>query len=92
MSLVDKNSEESLEGDSSEYGDDDDEYEDDYYTHNYGEDEAMDSCQDEDPEFFSYSLLSEDETTELFSSLIAQASKELQVCQGIVLFKGYYLF
>jgi ariadne-2 len=79
MSLVEQNSEESMEGDSSDYCDDDDDYEDDYYTNNYGEDEGMDPCQEEDPEFFSYSLLSEDETKEMFSTIIAEASKEMQV-------------
>ena len=79
MSLDQDDIEEFMDADSSDYGDEDDEYEDDYYTRNDGEDEGIDPSQERDPEFFSYSLLNVDETRELLNSSICKTSKEMQV-------------
>ncbi|KAK3753519.1 hypothetical protein QZH41_018008 [Actinostola sp. cb2023] len=83
MSLDQDDIEEFMDADSSDYGDEDDEYEDDYYTRNDGEDEGIDPSQERDPEFFSYSLLNVDETRELLNSSICKTSKEMQIPQHL---------
>ncbi|KXJ21079.1 Protein ariadne-2 [Exaiptasia diaphana] len=79
MSFEQEDIEEAMDADSSDYGDDDDDDEDDYYTRNDGEDEGIDPNQEEDPENFDYSLLSVDETMELLGSMVAKASKDMQI-------------
>lgn len=87
MSSDQEDVEESMDADSSDYGDDDDDNYDDYYNRNDGEDEGIDPNQQQDPECFDYSLLNVDETKELFTSLVSKASKEMQVYKFTSLLK-----
>lgn len=79
MSSEQEDVEDSMDADSSDYGDDDNDFEDDYYTRHDYEDEGLDPNQQEDPELFDYSLLNVDETKEFLDTLVTKTSKDMQV-------------
>ncbi|EDO48096.1 predicted protein [Nematostella vectensis] len=72
-----------MEAESSEYDDDEDDCGDDYYTNNFGEDDGIDFDREEDPEFFSFSLVPPEEAKQMFDTITAKASKEMQISTSI---------
>ena len=68
----------SAEIDSSEYEEDEDFDEQDYYR-NTGEDEGMASDKEEDPEHFNYTITDSVKAEEMFAQLVSKASQSMKV-------------
>lgn len=69
----------SEEGDLSDYEEDEDSDEQDYYYMNTGEDEGMASDREEDPEHFHYTIIDSSKAEEMFAQLVSKACQSMKV-------------